>query len=359
MSALVVFDSGRWVRVADGAIAERGEALHEALPLAAEETVVAVLPGSDVTVRTFALPDLSDAQANAAARLAFADASLGAVETMHVAAGPADEDGNRPAVAVDAGRVSERLRALSEAGLDPDRLLAAPLLLPIAEDGYVRATFDAETVLRGPRGAFVEDAALTPVLVGDASVTTLERAAVEDAVVRSVDGANADLRHGAFAKRRRLALQEARLKRLAAMVLALGLIVLASEIAHVVRLNWTASSIEADNRVKAAAILPPGTTITDPALQAEARLTALTGAGGGFTPLASAFATAVNTVPGAELGGMVFDGEGGLRATVRATSAAELAAVEARLAAAGVAMVAGPIVDNQGRPYKDITVRAR
>ena len=56
---------------------------------------------------------------------------------------------------------------------------------------------------------------------------------------------------------------------------------------------------------------------------------------------------------------MVFDGEGGLRATVRAATAADLGAVEAKLGASGLQIMPGPIVANQGRPYRDITVRAR
>ena len=131
------------------------------------------------------------------------------------------------------------------------------------------------------------------------------------------------------------------------------------QIVSVVRMNMTVASIESQNKVQAAAILPPGTIVTDPATQAEARLTALQGAGGGFTPLASAFATAVNATPNVELGSMIFDGAGGLRATVRAGSAADLSAVEARLAAVGLRVVPGPIGANQGRPYRDITVTTR
>ncbi|MES2290977.1 MAG: type II secretion system protein GspL [Pseudomonadota bacterium] len=359
MSALVVFESGRWVRTADGRVTGRGEDIAGALPAGDDETVVAIVPARDVTVRSLLLPDLSDAQANAAARLAMADHSLTPVEALHVAAGPADEDGNRTVVSIEAARVTQRLVSLADVGLDPDRLLAAPLLLPIPETGFIRATFDEETIVRGRDAALLDDDVLSRIVVGDSQIVTFDRPAVEQALVRSVDGVNADLRQGPFAKRRNLALDEARLRRFAVMALVLGLLILAIQIALIVRMNMTASGIEADNRSRAAALLPPGTVVTDPALQVEARLTAVEGAGGGFTPLASAFATAVNATPNVELGSMIFDGQGGLRATVRAGSPADLDAVEARIAAAGLRANSGPIVANQGRPYRDITVTVR
>ena len=359
MTTLVVFDTGRWVRIADGEIADRGDVVAAALPSGEDETVVAIMPAREVTIRTLNLPALADLQANAAARIAMADESLVPIEALHVAAGPADEAGDRAVVAVEATRVTERLLDLAQHGLDPDRLLAAPLLLPIPEAGFVRATFDDETVVRGPGAAFLDDAMVTPIIAGEAPIVTLERDGAEAALIRSVEGAGADLRHGIFAKRRRLAIDLDRLRRLAATTLVLGLLVLAAQIVLIVRLNWTASNIEADNRIQAAAILPPGTVVTDPVLQAEARLAAMQGAGGGFTPLASAIASAINSSSNVELGSLVFDGTGGLRATVRGTSEADLSAVELRLAAAGLRATPGPLVANQGRPYRDITVYAR
>lgn len=359
MSALVVFETGRWVRTAEGRVTERGDAIGTALPAGDDETVVAIVPARDVTVRSLLLPDLSDAQANAAARLAMAEHSLTPVEALHVAAGPADEDGHRTVVAIEAARVTERLVSLADVGLDPDRLLAAPLLLPVPETGYIRATFDEETVVRGRDAALLDDDVLSRFLIGNDQVVTFDRPAIEQALARSVDGVNADLRQGPFAKRRNWAIDKARLRRFAVMALVLGLLILAIQIVLVVRTNMTASAIEADNKERAAAVLPPGTVVTDPALQVEARLTAVEGAGGGFTPLASAFATAVNATPNVELGSMIFDGQGGLRATVRAGSPADLDAVEARIAAAGLRANAGPIVANQGRPYRDITVSIR
>jgi general secretion pathway protein L len=143
------------------------------------------------------------------------------------------------------------------------------------------------------------------------------------------------------------------------MAMITGLLILAAQIMTIVRLNARASDLEAATLVQATAILPPGTTVTDPVIQSEARLATMQGAGGGFEPLAAAMGAAVNATPNVELGAMVFDGEGGLRATVRAASAADLDAVGAKLTLSGLQVTPGPIVAGQGRPYRDITVRAR
>ncbi len=357
MSTLVVLDDGHWLRIADGGIVGRGSDVFEALPSDEGEIVVGVVAARDAVVRNLDLPGLSDAQASAAARLAIGEQSLSAAETLHVAAGPADEAGYRDVVAVNATTIASRLQALAAVGLDPDRLLAAPLLLPRPEIGYVRATLGQEPVVRGQGTGFLDDPALTAAIVGTAPMAPLDKAALEAAIIDAVAAPGPDLRVGMFAKRTAWSVDVGRLRRFAVMALVLGGLILLTAIVGVVRLNMTASAIEQQNVAKAAAVLPPGTVVTDPALQAEARLTAMRGAGGGLSPLASAFATAVNATPNVELGSMIFDGEGGLRATVRAASAADLSAVESGLTAAGLRVEAGPIVANQGRPYRDITVR--
>jgi general secretion pathway protein L len=357
LSTLVVLDDGHWLRIAGGEVGARGNDIFEALPVAENETTVAIMPARDTIVRMLDLPGLSDAQATAAARLAMADQSLSGVDMLHVATGPADELGVRPVVGVETAKLAGRLQTLAAIGVDPDHLLAAPLLLPRPEAGFVRATLGDEAVVRGNATGFLDDPALTAAITGDATITTLDRTDLETAIIAAVETPGADLRHGAFAKRKPWSVDVGRLRRFAVMTLVIGVLILLTQTVAVVRLNMTASNIEQRNIANAAALLPPGTIVTDPALQAEARLTAMQGAGGGFAPLASALATAVNATPNVELGSMIFDGEGGLRATVRAASAADLSAVEARLTASGLRVEPGPIVANQGRPYRDITVR--
>ena len=359
MSALVVFADGRWLRILAGDIVARGDAIADALPLGEAEQASAIVPAADAIVRTIDLPDLADLQAQGAARMAAAETSMLLPEALHVAVGRADADGRRLAVSVPVRRIAGLLTGLAEQGIDPDHLIAAPLLLMRPEAGFVRGDLGSETVVRGTDSAFADDAVLTPLLVGEAALDTLDREALEAGLVAAVEFPEADLRHGAFAKRRQWQVDGARLRRLAIMTLALGLLVLAAQIVSIVRLNNRASDLEAATLVQATAVLPPGTTVTDPVMQAEAHLATMQGAGGGFEPLAAAIGAAVHATPNVELGSMVFDGEGDLRATVRAASEADLTAVEMRLTASGLQATPGPVVANQGRPYRDITVRAR
>ena len=359
MSTLVVFADGHWLRIVAGDILSRGDDLAVALPQSDDERTVAIVPAADTIVRTIDLPDLADLQAQGAARIALADVSMLPPEALHVAVGAADAEGHRIAIGVPVASLTALLAALAEAGLDPDHLVAAPLLLTRPETGFVRGDLGSEIVVRGNETAFADDPVLTPLLTGDNPVETFDRPELEAALIAAVEFPEADLRHGPFAKRRRWPVDMARLRRYAVMTLIIGALILTAQIVSIVRLNARATTIEAETLIQATAVLPPGTTVTDAVLQSEARLSAMQGAGGGFESLAAAVGAAVNTTPNVELGSMIFDGESGLRATVRAATAADLSAVEAKLGASGLQVMPGPIVANQGRPYRDITVRAR
>jgi general secretion pathway protein L len=359
MSTLVVFADGRWLRIVAGDILARGDLWADALPQAPEERTVAVVPAADIIIRTIDLPDLADLQAQGAARIALADASVLAPEILHVAVGAPNAEGRRLAVGAPVASLTGLLAALTELDVDPDHLVAAPLLLTRPEMGFVRGDLGSEVVVRGQDTAFADDAVLTPLLTGAAPLVTLDRLALEASLIAAVEFPEADLRHGPFAKRRRWPVDAARLRRYAVMALITGALTLTAQLVTIVRINARASAIEADTVVQATALLPPGTMVTDAVLQSEARLTAMQGAGGGFEPLAAAVAASVNTTSGVELGSMVFDGEGGLRATIRAGSMADLDTVVAKLGASGLQVVPAPVVAGQGNPYRDVTVRAQ
>ncbi len=359
MSTLVVFADGRWLRIVAGDILARGDQLADAMPQADAERTVAIVPAADVIIRTIELPDLADLQAQGAARIALADVSVLSPEALHVAVGAADGEGRRLAVGVPAATLGALLETLAKFDIDPDHLVAAPLVLTRPEAGFVRADLGSEIVVRGTDTGFADDAVLTPLLTDGAGLVTLDRPALETSLVAAVEFTEADLRQGLFAKRRRWPVDIARLRRYAVMALITGVLILAAQLVTVVRLNARASAIEHDMVVQATALLPPGTMVTDAVLQSEARLAAMQGAGGGFEPLAAAVAGAVNATPGVELGALVFDGEGGLRATLRAASTADLDTVVAKLGASGLQVVPAPVVAGQGRPYRDVSVRSQ
>ena len=359
MSALVVFENGRWLRIVQDEVIAWGEAVGDALPVQEDETVVGVVPGDDIVVRHMALPDLAELQANAAGRLIAGEASAVPVEALHIATGLPDAEGMRDVVTVEAARVTQRLVDLARLGLDPDHLLAAPLMLPRPVQGFVIGDLGGGAVIRGRDTAFSDDPALTPLLTEGQVLLALDRASIEQGVVAAVAHPWPDLRSGVFAKRRRWPLDAQRLRQLARLALIWGVLVLASQLVAVVRLNAQASRLETGSRVLAASILPPGTVVTDPVVQVQAHLASVQGAGGGMRPLAVALVSAVDAVPGADLSSMTFDATGTLRATVRGSTPADLDAVTARLTSAGYGSVDGPIVPGPGKPYRDVVVRAK
>lgn len=343
-----------WLRLRDGAVDDRGEGMVATEP---GERVVAIVSGADVTVHKAALPDLTDAQARAAARLMVAEVSLASAEALHVAVGAPDEAGNRMVVAIDSDRMARLLNEAAIDGYDPDAVIAAPLLLPAMEEGYAKADLGAETVVRGPDSAFIDDPALTPLVTGG-NETMIEDAALEAMIARAVEQPEVDLRQGPFARRRRLALDKGRLRRIAALAATLLGVVLAGQLVHIVRLDAATRAIEAENREVAARALPPGTTVNDPALQLREALAARRGPGGGVLPLSAAVAAAVQATPNVDLSALVFDGGGSLRATVRAATPADMAAFDLKLRGMGLAVAPGNVIIDQGRQVRDVTVSA-
>ncbi len=348
-------DAPHWLRIADGEIVARGEGVAAHDP---EDHVVAVVPAKDVTIHHAVLPDLSEPQAHAAARLMIAEQSAAPPETLHVAVGRENGVGDRPVVAIDRGRMVALLADMAVQGHDPDVVVAAPMLLARPDAGFVKGDFGSETILRGHDEAFADDPILTPLLTSG-TVTTLDRASLERGLVRGVIDPEVDLRQGMFAKRRVWSLDWVRLRRIGWLALGVAAATLLFQIVQLVRLDMAADRIEASNLVVARAALPPGTTVNNPLLQVQEQLTSLRGPGGGMLPLAAGIANAEQATANLELTSMIFDGGGTLRVTARAPSVADLTAFEGRLTSAGLTSAAGPTLIDQGRQVRDYTVSVR
>jgi general secretion pathway protein L len=344
-----------WLRIVDGEIVARGEGLAAHDP---DDHVVAVVPAKDVTIHHTILPDLSEPQAQAAARLMITEQSAAPAGTMHVAVGRENGAGDRPVVAMARGTMAALLADMAVQGHDPDAVVAAPMLLARPDVGFVRGDFGNETILRGHDQAFADDPILTPLLTGGA-VTTLTRATLEQGLVDAVANPEVDLRQGIFAKRRRWGLDWARLRRIGWLALGVAAATLLFHIVQLARLNMASSRIEANNLVIARAALPPGTNVNNPLLQVREQLNSLRGPGGGLLPLATGIASAANATPNLELTSLIFDGGGTLRVTARAATVADLTAFETRMTSAGLTSAAGPALVDQGRQVRDFTVSVR
>lgn len=354
MSALALFIgpddrlSGWWT-IAGDEVTARGRP-GDPLPEPRPDRVVAIAPAAAITVHGAELGALATPQARAAARLLVAESSLAPIEGQHVAVGVAD-GADRSIAVVGAGRVAAWLRALGEHGLDPEAILPAPLLLPRPEAGYVRATIGEEAVLRGRATGFADDPVLTPLIVGDAPVESVE---AEAALIRAIDDPELDLRQGPFARRRGLHIDWRQLRRLVWLAIGVLSVTLLIAIVQIVRLGFAADALDREAEAVAARAVPGGGTTA-----LDARLTAARGGGYGFSATAGALFAAVQATPNVELAAVDFTSDGLLRATLVATGAGDVEAVRDRLRAAGLVVETTPFQTQNGRIRGELRIGGR
>jgi general secretion pathway protein L len=342
----------RWLRVDERRVLAEGEGL----PPPDDEPVVAVPPADAVTLHWAALPDRSLAQATAAARILAAEASATPATELHVAVGPGDA-GERPIAVVAADAMRRWLASLASAGIDPDAVAPAPLLLPAPEQGFVRAELAGGGVVRGATSGFADEARLTDLVTGGEAPRTLGRAAVDAALVAAAAAPPLDLRQGPFARRRRVGIDWALIRRLALLGAVILLVTLGISLIRIAKYSFAADALELQAAQLAATGLPRGETITDADRQLAERLGAVRGPGLGFTAMAASVFAAVRQVPGTEVTGLEFTSTGDLRLTISAARESLPTDLKRAIERAGFNVGAGVFTAANGRVTGDMTVR--
>ncbi len=368
--ALLIFLGRRegvdgWLRLRDGAVVARGTGLEGLPDLADPQTgdplrIVAAVPGDAVAIHAFEIPaGLAPAQAAAAARIMAAEVSAQPVSDMHVAVGREREGETlRFAALVPALAMADWLGRLQAQGLDPDSLVPEPLLLAPPEEGFRRYDRGELPLYRGRHEAFSVEADLAALVIRDAAVETIGDEAFEGGLADAVAAPAVDLRQGAFAKRRRWAIDCKRVRRMALVAAGILLLTLAIQVASIFRYTFAADALEAETAELAAGVLPGSGPVTDPARQLESRLAELGGGGAGFDALASGLFAGIRATPNVQLTALIFDREGSLRATVQGDTPAAFSALEQRIEASGFEVDVGPARSGGGRPTAELTVRA-
>jgi general secretion pathway protein L len=355
-SVRVIFPDAEahWLCVEDGAIIARGDQAR-ALTASDDETRLLVAPARDVALHALDLPDLAPAQARAAAQLALAEKSLLPPDQLHIVCGMQDEGAQLRPVAM-ASR--SQMQAWIEA-FDPDVIVPSPLLLPQPNEGYVRAAFGNEIVLRGVDSGFAEDAVVTQLITGDAPVITLEKSALDAALIAAATNPPINLREGEFARRRQWRPDPQWLKRTAWITMAMAVVSLLIPITQIVRLSWSTATLEETSASLAQAALGEAIAPDEAVAALDTKLAALRGGGAGFTKTATAASRAIEATANVEMTAMTFDPDGTLRLKLRATTADEISTAQARMRAAGLDVTSGPINPSQGQPIVETQVRGR
>jgi general secretion pathway protein L len=345
---------GHWLRVEDGTIVARGDQAG-AIAASDEEMRLFVAPARDVSLHALDLPDLAPAQARAAAQLALADKSLLPPAELHIACGAQTGDIPTRTIALTS---RAQMQTWIEA-YDPDVIVPSPLLLPQPGEGYVRATLGDEVVLRGGAVGFAEDEVLTPLITGDAPITTLDKNAIESAIIAAATNPLINLREGEFARRQQWKFDALWAKRTGWIVAALLLVTILIPLTEIARLSWSSATLEDTSASLAQAALGEAVAPEVAVAALDTRLTGLRGGGAGFVKTAAAASRAVETTANVELTAMRFNLDGTLALTVRATKADEIATVQARMRAAGLDVTSGPVNPSQSQPIVEMQVRGR
>ena len=328
---------GRWLLLDGDEVVGRGDASAPLPPAAA--TVLAV-PGDEVTVHWLELAEgLAPAQAAAAARLMLADASAEPLSVLHVAVGR-PEHGLTPAALVPSARMAEWMAGAAEAGLEPDAVVPAPLLLTAPDSGYARRELGTVSDYRGRAAAFTLEPELAEAVVGGAPVETVDAAAFESRLGPLVAAPALNLRQGPFARRRQWQLERTRVRRIAGFAIALALLTLVVQVATILAYTFAADRAQAE-----ADALAAGT----PARGEDS--------GPGFGAAAALLFGAVRATPNAELARLEYRADGTLVATVTTDSPATLAALQSRLEASGLTVTPGQRSNTGGRAATDLTLR--
>lgn len=340
-------------RVADGQWQD-GTALSDFIPDAQDETVLAIVPPADARCIWFALPDLEPRQAEGVAKLRATEQSLGLV---HAAARHVVDDVVVTATIAPAV-MRDGLARLALRGLNPDIVMPFGLAIEPLPELVVQAEFDTMTVLRGPRFAIPDEAAFRDLLVGSATVETLDQAQVSAMLLNASERPLLNLREGLFAKRERTIWATADQRRwmlrlagaLAILTLLLGIMTVAK--------FWVATSAENDRALVAAQKVDP--TIRD-IKQAEAQLgRALEQKGLGqarFAPLTAELWRAVQAAPNVSVRELRFGSDGILTAVLAAPDAASINRSLIVIQQDGFRVTATPRQDTSGATLVDLTMR--
>lgn len=352
-----------WWHIVDGQVQRRGidhEPRYAAgltdpdLPL----TQITLVPSTLAAVRWHAIEgDLSAKQAaKAGEAMALAD-SIGDAATLHAAAAPLGES-EVVTACVDRGLMAEALVRLAAAGIDPDLVIPAGLVVSSPDDDFVEADFGFEKLLRGARLIVPDEDSLRDALIAAAPVQVYGPDALDTAIALTPAYAGPNLRSGAFAKKARSSWGDAQKKLLLTLLAVVLILSLLVPVVRLAKLHYAASAAESRALAAARTIVPEVAGLAA-AEQALDQKLAVSGRGNSvFAVPASGLFAAVQSVPQVAIRTMGYQPNAVVSARLTAPSAEAIDSVLATLSANGFTVAANPAAAGEGGTVEaDITVR--
>ncbi len=355
-----------WWRVIDGQVTQTGDDLawlhpSDGGPLAEETRVIGIAPAADVVLHRAPFAGLTSKQAEAAAKLLAAEASLSSADALHVAISPAEDDGARDIAVVDAGTMARWLAFAQAHGIDMASVVPAALLITPSPDPdtLVRATIGDELLLRAADSAFIADPVLVEHIAGrETRVVDASAETVEAGMIAACDDVPLDLRSGRFARKPASWFDKDLAKRAAVLLAAILIISLLIAVARIGRLYAEIAGIDAVAEAQVAEALAPPPPLDQAIPQLDARLATL---GGGPARLSTPMAALVSAMEPATTVGLdsvAWRGDGTLQVTLGAPTNEAINPVLLALQANGFTITAQPRAGTDGRALADISIRA-
>lgn len=368
-----------WWRMANGAVSQSGTlaALHdvddsEALTHIVTDTdgthrIMALVPSAETAIHFFEWPDLTPAQAMTAATLKASETVMGARDDTHVATAVLLPHDGAPVIAIEtvsaaigAQYLSRWLDELRLAGVDPDIVTPAGLVLPRPENGIVRARIGDDTVLRTPDAVFADDPSLREILVADRPVKDVSPQKADQLIARAFAHPPLNLRQGVFVKKREGGLlTRAQIRRLSQMTLAVAVLTVLIFVVDIAKYSISADAArdqaltEAQARFPAATDMAGAEQMADEALRQRGLGTRL------FTVPASALFAALEPLPSVSVRQLSYQTDGTISVTLAAARKEDIDTALIALQRQGYAVTVPPSLsqDATGSVIAAITVR--
>ena len=317
---------------------------------------VAIVPGSEVTIRWLDLPNGGLAQQRAAALWMLKDQLAAPSDRLAAALGPIPPAGQPRLVALAGLPLFQAWVSYLEAlGVKPDVLVPDALIVPEPDaDGRLNAVaFGSATALRGRGFAASVQPDLVELVAGARPVdpimepSEVERALVEAALAPPINLLSSQERVRGTA-RRDWALASA----MAGVLVVSPLVVIAAAAA---RDDADARAATASARAEVERVAPDLAALPDPVEALRQRVRAAPPPGGVIGATAALFA-AVEGVEGAELDLLIVDPAAGMKASVTHAGYQDTQTIARVMRANGFEVTETAALDDRGRIVSDITI---